>query len=144
MISNLYLNKINQSTGSNNVIKRTVGWIITIKHHQSDLYQSKPSHNLIKTNTLAPCDYNMNTTLTYVNELRKCHYRMSTADSGYSHLSFIKCLIRDMALSSIFLRNVFSLSLLFSSILPQRRSTHADKKTPFNEDAMIRFLFGVP
>lgn len=47
------------------------------------------------------------------------HSRMSTADNGKNaHLSFIKCLSRDMALSSIFLRNVFNLSLLFSSILP--------------------------
>lgn len=48
------------------------------------------------------------------------------------YLSFIRCLIRDTALSSIFRRNVFSLSRLFSSILPSpHRHTRTDKNTVY-------------
>lgn len=47
--------------------------------------------------------------------------RQIAAHTFIPHLSFMKYLILTMAFSSIFLRKVFNLSLLFSSILPSAR-----------------------
>lgn len=56
-----------------------------------------------------------------IQSLNDAHQQITVLELAtfiFTHLSFMKCLILTMAFSSIFLRKVFNLSLLFSSILP--------------------------
>lgn len=67
---------------------------------------------------------NRKKTAILTNSIHPVDVRRQVADlltTFIPHLSFIKCLILITAFSSIFLRKVFNLSLLFSSILPSAR-----------------------